>query len=75
MPLPDLTLVLGGARSGKSRYGEDLLAKAPAPWIYLATAQALDDEMAARIEDHTKRFGARLISVAADAQRTFSCSE
>lgn len=47
-----LTLVLGGARSGKSRYAEDLVKAAPAPWVYLATAQAFDDEMASRIRRH-----------------------
>lgn len=56
-PLPRLTLVLGGARSGKSRYAEEVLTKAPGPWIYLATAQVLDDEMLARIEHHRKRRG------------------
>ena len=44
-----LTLVLGGARSGKSRYAESLIAASPPPWIYVATAQALDAEMAERI--------------------------
>jgi adenosylcobinamide kinase/adenosylcobinamide-phosphate guanylyltransferase len=47
-----LTLVLGGARSGKSRYAESLVAVLPPPWIYVATAQPLDAEMAARIAIH-----------------------
>ncbi len=50
-----LTLVLGGARSGKSRYAESLFSAWPPPWIYLATAQAGDDEMNARIESHRAR--------------------
>jgi adenosylcobinamide kinase/adenosylcobinamide-phosphate guanylyltransferase len=50
-----MTLVLGGARSGKSRYAEALLATEPPPWIYVATAQALDDEMTARIAEHRAR--------------------
>ncbi len=47
-----LTFVLGGARSGKSRYAESLVTQLPTPWIYVATAQALDEEMRERIERH-----------------------
>ena len=47
--------MLGGARSGKSRYAEWLIATYPQPWIYVATAEARDDEMAERIAVHKAR--------------------
>jgi adenosyl cobinamide kinase/adenosyl cobinamide phosphate guanylyltransferase len=52
---PALTFVLGGARSGKSAHAEGLIAALPAPWRYIATAQAFDDEMRARIAEHRAR--------------------
>ena len=46
------TLVLGGARSGKSRYAEEFALGFEGTVYVLATAQALDDEMMARIKRH-----------------------
>lgn len=49
------TFILGGARSGKSRHAEMLIENFPAPWMYVATAQAFDDEMRERILHHRAR--------------------
>ncbi|MBY4676047.1 bifunctional adenosylcobinamide kinase/adenosylcobinamide-phosphate guanylyltransferase [Marinobacterium arenosum] len=45
-------LILGGARSGKSRFAEQQAQASGLPVTYIATAQAWDDEMAARIRRH-----------------------
>jgi adenosylcobinamide kinase / adenosylcobinamide-phosphate guanylyltransferase len=56
---PQSTLVIGGARSGKSRYAEQMVMSLPPPWIYVATAERSDDEMIARIAEHQVRRGAQ----------------
>lgn len=53
---PKVTLVLGGARSGKSRHAERLL-ETQGGGLYLATAQLRDAEMRARIDLHQSRRG------------------
>jgi adenosylcobinamide kinase/adenosylcobinamide-phosphate guanylyltransferase len=47
-----MTLILGGARSGKSSYAQNLAEETGKSVTFLATAQALDDEMSSRIQKH-----------------------
>jgi len=62
-PTPQsVMLVLGGQRSGKSAYAEGLL-KDEKSLIYLATCEALDDEMKARVARHQNRRGAQWVTV------------
>tara|TARA_Y100000588_G_C14236134_1_gene917384 strand:- start:590 stop:1144 length:555 start_codon:yes stop_codon:yes gene_type:complete len=51
----NITLILGGSRSGKSSFGEQLALKGNAPPVYIFTAQALDNEMEHRIRIHQER--------------------
>lgn len=56
-------LITGGARSGKSRIAEDWVAGLGAAPVYIATAQAFDAEMTARIAAHQARRGAEWTTV------------
>ncbi len=55
---PRIIMVTGGARSGKSALAESIVARHQDPRIYIATAQAWDDEMTQRIGLHRDRRGA-----------------
>lgn len=50
--MSNITLILGGARSGKSAYAQKLAEESDKSVTFLATAQALDEEMSARIQKH-----------------------
>ena len=58
MSLPHLSLILGGAASGKSAFAESLVMqnKHPEP-LYIATAQVFDDEMADKVANHRRMRG------------------
>jgi adenosylcobinamide kinase/adenosylcobinamide-phosphate guanylyltransferase len=48
-------LITGGSRSGKSRFAETMARQLGGEVLYLATAEALDEEMAERIASHRRR--------------------
>ena len=52
IPISGLTLILGGARSGKSSFAEKIARESGKPVLYIATAAAGDQEMAERIRNH-----------------------
>jgi adenosylcobinamide kinase/adenosylcobinamide-phosphate guanylyltransferase len=52
--LAGLTLVLGGARSGKSAYAVDLARASGSPVLFVATGEPMDREMVARIRRHRR---------------------
>src|SRR3954452_2000599 len=52
MSKKELTLIIGGARAGKSTFAQKLATEASENVCFIATAEALDDEMHARIQVH-----------------------
>ena len=65
-----VTLVLGGAASGKSRFAQELAERQPGSLLYVATAQAGDDEMAERITRHRQARGGRWCTLEAPLDLT-----
>ena len=53
--MKNITLILGGARSGKSAYAERLASESQLPVTYIATAQDYDDEFKQRVQHHKDR--------------------
>ena len=53
----EIILITGGARSGKSQYAEHRAVEMGGRRLYVATAEANDEEMAQRISEHRKRRG------------------
>ena len=70
--LPKRAFVLGGARSGKSSFAERLVENYGKPKVYIATAQAFDDEMRDRISGHkiARGDGWRLVEAPMNAAET-----
>ncbi|MBN1365209.1 MAG: bifunctional adenosylcobinamide kinase/adenosylcobinamide-phosphate guanylyltransferase [Syntrophaceae bacterium] len=52
IPQDGMTLILGGARSGKSSFAEKIARETEKPVLFIATAAASDEEMAERISNH-----------------------
>lgn len=72
--LPGLSLVIGGAASGKSAFAERLLTSTGRNLVYLATAQAYDEEMRAKLQRHKEQRGTdwRTIEEPLDVGRTLA---
>jgi adenosylcobinamide kinase/adenosylcobinamide-phosphate guanylyltransferase len=61
--LPRLSLILGGAASGKSAFAENLVRGTGLRQIYVATAQVYDDEMADKVTRHREQRGDQWITI------------
>ncbi len=55
LPSKKIIFILGGARSGKSQFAQELAQKLSQKVVFVATAEPLDNEMKARIEEHKRR--------------------
>ena len=69
-----ITLVIGGVRSGKSRWAQDMAAKARNV-VFLATAEAMDDEMRAKIARHRRERPAHWRTVEVPVELDMAISE
>ncbi|WP_227271153.1 bifunctional adenosylcobinamide kinase/adenosylcobinamide-phosphate guanylyltransferase [Roseobacter weihaiensis] len=65
--LPKMTLVLGGAASGKSLWAENLLLSSRLAPVYLATSRVFDDEIKLKIDLHRSRRNDRWHTIEADS--------
>ena len=70
-----IVLITGGARSGKSRYAEERARRIGARLLYVATAEAGDEEMARRIAAHRARRGAEWMTIEAPIEIANALSE
>ena len=71
----DIYLISGGARSGKSKWGEHLACRLSPRPTYLASAQAFDEEMQERIQAHKVQRGDRFITIEAPLQVAAALAE
>lgn len=63
--LPKITLILGGAASGKSAFAEQLVVQTAKERLYIATSQVFDDEMREKVDAHITARGAGWITIEA----------